>query len=195
MGKIASMKNANVEHPNVVLKRVQKLTNNHLQNSTIGFSRGGKSLFEEPDKFPRVHIQHMHVSCNKTHLKYASPVYDCGSQFKQFIQNCIDINMNDATMSVYYVQEYLVTWPKNLDNAEKYSIDLTGSKFIIPDNTFQMKAFMPIVNPDTWEINGTMLDKCQIERSVFYRLQNEVCFSNLFEYSEGNSMKFLVTEC
>ena len=104
--------------------------------------------------------------------------------------------MNDATTSVYYVMEFEATWPKNLNDLESplWGIELVGAKNIIPRENKVMQYFFTNVDPDTLEIDGGKMGVISLNRPEKFRLQNECCFANTWEYYNGSTLSFLVSE-
>ena len=93
-------------------------------------------MMEHPEDTPRQHLQHHHVSVNKVQLRQSSQVFEYKDHFRQFYQHNVDVNINDASHSLYYINELEVRWPKRENDWDLYSIDLVGAKFIIPRDQF-----------------------------------------------------------
>ena len=159
----------NVRHPALCIKTVKKLENDHLQNHTIGFYWGGTtnaiggvehSGYDKNEHMLEQQVGHLHVSCNSLHCKQSSNVMNCGDSYKQLNQICTELQMADANHSVYYIQEFMATWPKNANettSSDGYSLSLVGTKTLLVRTREVMKPFYPNVDKDTYSINGPKL--------------------------------------
>ena len=108
------------------------------------------------------------------------------------IQVCTEMQFPDPDQAVYYIQEFIATWPLDADASNKkdgYSLDMIGSKALITRKREVMKLFYPNLDKDTYEINGSKLGLsaglCVMPNSEKYRMTNECVFTNVYEYYQG----------
>ena len=138
---------------------------------------------------PEMQIGHLHVSVNNIQNRPTSNVMNVGQSYKQMIQVCTEMQFPDPNQAVYYVQEFVATWPKDASTSTSghgYSLSLVGTKSIITRAREVMKLFYPNMDPDTYNIDGCKLGLtagvCTINNSEIYRMKNECVFTNLYEY-------------
>ena len=88
---------------------------------------------------------------------------DC---YRQYYQVCTEMQFPDANQAVYYIQEFIATWPRNQtyeyslnvsSGSAGYSISLIGSKSCITRKREVMKFFLGSINMETYNINGSKL--------------------------------------
>lgn len=94
-----------------MFRSVFKRKDTHVNNVTLGFYYGGS--IDQKDGLPTHQVPCLHTNINVLQVRQASNVYESENKFKQFYQYLVEMDLGSTGNSVYSVDEFEVTWPKD----------------------------------------------------------------------------------